>query len=74
MRETRFWIDRNSKFKSALKVVASYNSFEMFLYNSKFPKGKRVEGSNFYKMSIGRNTDYDLVSESEFLNYIKDLK
>lgn len=74
MKGTMFWIDNNSSYKSALKVIASDSNYEMFLYNSKFPNGKKVEGSNYYKISIGRNTDYALVSESSFNQYIKELR
>lgn len=72
-RVVRYWIDTSSTHKSALKVIATEEVYKMYLYNKSFPNGREVEGTNFYKISIGRNSAYDLVNENEFNKYIREM-
>lgn len=72
-RVTKYWIDTSNRVRSALKVVATPMSYEMTLYNSGFPNGKKLEGTNFYKISIGSNSNYDVVNEAKFNEYISGM-
>ena len=71
---TKFWINPKSENGSALKVYATPKTYEMSLYAKGSPKGEKVDGLVFYKISIGEDMDYDAVDEKTFDEYIKKIK
>jgi len=71
---TRYWISGPiDKYKSALKVIVSPKDIKFINYNSGHKEGREVEGENFYKISVGMNSDYDSTDEKEFVEFIKTL-
>ena len=71
---TRYWISGSGdEPKSALKVIASPKDIKFINYNSGHKEGREVEGENFYKISVGMNSDYDTADEKEFVEFIKTL-
>lgn len=72
-RAIKYWISPHKYGDSALKVVATPKSLEMVLYNSASKNGRKVEGTNFYKIALGRNSDYDLVDKNKFESFVRSI-
>ncbi len=70
----RYWIcDYGDGHNSALKIEISPTQNEMTFYNSSHKNGKIVEGDYYFKIALGREFDYETVSEEKFLKFIKSI-
>lgn len=72
-RAIKYWISPHKYGNSALKVEATPKDLKMTLYNSASKNGRVVSGSNFYKIAIGQNSDYDLVDREKFESFVRSI-